>query len=316
MKIPSKSKISENRRLLQNPYAYLDDAGGYDAEPKIVEATAEQIESSRRSLENQYAFLDDVGELSGQLSAESSKPEKVQEQILLPKRSGQGYQWIGQAVKNIQKAIWKRRYELWPDGVPDDPVKLLDPAIALDLIGFEYEMAETLGQFTSNGSTFEVAGVIDRTAERVQVSRQMPFNTIRFTAAHELAHAVLHEGVHMHRDRALDGSGQVRGTRDKIEIEADKFASFFLMPENLVRKRFQQIFLCEKFLLNEATSFALDPSGSQSLLQGRKSIRELARILAKTESFNGENYRSLAGQFFVSIEAMAIRLEELDLLEI
>lgn len=316
MKTPSKSRISKNRRLLQNPYAYLDDSGGYDAAPQILEATAKQIEFSRRKLENQYAFLDETGNLSAQVPPTHSVPEQFPKQIQFPKRSGKGYQWIEQAAKKLQDVVWKRRHELWLDGVPDDPVKLLDPAIALDLIGFEYEMAETLGQFTSNGSTFEVAGVIDRTAKRVQVSRQMPFNTLRFTAAHELAHAALHEGVNMHRDRPLDGSAQERGSRDKIEIEADKFASFFLMPENLVRNRFQQIFLCDKFLLNEATSFALDPSGSQSLLQGRKTLRELARILAKTESFNGKHFRSMADQFYVSVEAMAIRLEELDLLEI
>ncbi|MES9850627.1 MAG: ImmA/IrrE family metallo-endopeptidase [Candidatus Thiodiazotropha sp. L084R] len=315
MKTPSKSQISENRRLLQNPYAYLDDAGSIDAAPKILEATSEQIVSNRRALENPFAFLDDAGSLSGQVPQTHSIPHQISEQIQLPKRSGKGYQWIEQSAKKLQESIWKRRHELCSDSVPNDPVKLLDPAIAFNLVGFRYEMAETLGQFASNGSTFEVAGVIDRTVKCVQVSRQMPFNTIRFTAAHELAHAVLHQGVHMHRDRPLDGSGQERA-RDKIEIEADKFASFFLMPQNLVRKRFQQIFLCEKFVLNEATAFALDPSGSQNMLQGRKTLRELARILAKTGSFNGQNFRSMADQFYVSVEAMAIRLEELSLLEV
>jgi Zn-dependent peptidase ImmA (M78 family) len=312
VKTPSKSQICENRRLLQNPYAYLDDSGGFDAAPQILEATANQIASSRRKLENQYAFLDDKGNLSGQVPPTHSEPE----QILLLKRSGKGYQWIEQTAKKFQEVIWKRRHDIWPDAVPDDPVKLLDPAVALDLIGFEYEIAETLGQITSNGSAFEVAGVIDRPAKRVQISRQMPFNTRRFTAAHELAHAALHEGIHMHRDRPLDGSGQEWGARDEIEKEADKFAGFFLMPENLMRKRFRQHFLCDKFELNDSTAFALDPSGTKNLLQGKKSLRDISRILAKTESFNGVHFRSLADQFYVSVEAMAIRLEELVLLEV
>jgi hypothetical protein len=314
--MPSKKQISESRYLLQNPYAYLDGEGDFDAAPKVIEASAAQIEANRRTLGNQYAFLDETGSLSGQVPMAQPTPESVTEQIQLPKRSGRGYQWIEQAARTLQENIWRRRYELCADGVPEDPVELLDPAIALDLLGFEFEMAETLGRFTSGGSTFEVAGVIDRPAKHVQISRQMPFNTRRFTAAHELAHAVVHEGIQMHRDRPLDGSGQERGARDEIEKEADKFASFFLMPENLMRTRFRQHFLCDKFELNDATAFALDPSGSMNLLLGKNSLRDISRILAKTESFNGRYFRSLADQFHLSVEAMAIRLEELSLLEI
>ncbi|MEW8073660.1 MAG: ImmA/IrrE family metallo-endopeptidase [Candidatus Thiodiazotropha sp.] len=312
----SKKQISESRRLLEDPYAYLNGEGEFDAAPKVIKASAAQIEANRRTLENQYAFLDEAGSLSGLVPMARTTPDPVTEQIQLPKRSGKGYQWIEQAARMLQENIWRRRYELWPDGVPDDPVELLDPAIALDLLGFEFETAETLGQITFNGSAFEVAGVIDQPAKRVQISRQMPFNTRRFTAAHELAHAALHEGIHMHRDRPLDGSGQEWGARDEIEKEADKFAGFFLMPENLMRKRFRQHFLCDKFELNDTTAFALDPSGTKNLLQGKKSLRDISRILAKTESFNGKYFHSLADQFHVSVEAMAIRLEELSLLEI
>ncbi len=119
----------------------------------------------------------------------------------------------------------------------------------------------------------------------------------------------------MHRDRPLDGSQVDRGGRDHIEIDADKFASFFLMPEKLLRTRFRRLFLCEKFTVNEATAFALDPSGKHQLLWRGKTRRELARILAGSTSYNGQNFSSLAEQFKVSIEAMAIRIEELDLLD-
>jgi hypothetical protein len=98
------------------------------------------------------------------------------------------------------------------------------------------------------------------------------------------------------------------------KISGDSVTNFFLMAENLMRSRFRQHFMCDKFELNDATAFALDPSGSKHLLQGRKSLRETARVLAKAESFNGQNFHSLADQFHVSTEAMAIRLEELSLL--
>ncbi|MBT3046180.1 MAG: ImmA/IrrE family metallo-endopeptidase [Candidatus Thiodiazotropha sp.] len=316
MSIPSQKQISENRRLLQNPYAYLDGEGGYDAAPKVVEASAAQIAANRRLLGDQYAFLDDTGGLSGEIPVAASKSAQVPNTKWSAHAKRPGYQGIEQAAKKLQENIWQRRHDLWPDGVPDDPVELLDPAIALNLIEFDFDLEETLGQYSSNGETFEVAGIIDRTDKRVLISRQMPFNTRRFTAAHELAHAVLHEGVRMHRDRPLDGSGQESGARGKIEKEADKFATFFLMPENLVRARFRQFFLSDKFALNEATIFALDPSGSLGLQDGKKTLRQLSRILAKSESFNGRHFRSLADQFHVSVETMAIRLEELGLLEV
>ena len=261
--------------------------------------------------------MDGAGQLNAEVPAASSNPEQDSEEtIRIPKPNGPGCRWIEQAARILQESLWRRRHELWPDGVPGDPVDLLDPAIALDVIDFEFDMSETLGQFSSGGATFEVAGVIDRPGKRVQISPQMPFNTRRFTAAHELAHALLHEGVRMHRDRPLDGPGQERGTRDKVEKEADKFASFFLMPENLVRNRFRQFFLCDKFALHADTIFALDPSGSMQLQDCKKTLRELARILADAVSYNGRHFNSLAAQFHVSVEAMAIRLEELELLEV
>jgi len=316
VKIPSEQQISENRRLLQNPYAFLNEAGRFDAAPMAVEASDAHIVANRRLLENQYAFVDDKGQLSAIVPAANSTPEQAAEKIQMPKANSPGYGWIEQAARKLQESIWRRRYELWPNGVSDDPVELLDPAIALGIINFDFDMAETLGQFSISGTTFEVAGIIDRPERRVQISRQMPFNTQRFTAAHELAHAVLHEGVRMHRDRPLDGPGQSRGARDNIEKEADKFASLFLMPDNLVRVRFRQLFLCDKFIVNEDTIFALDPSSSMGLQGHKKTLRQLARILASAGSYNGRHFCSLADQFHVSVEAMAIRLEELGLLEV
>lgn len=317
MKIPSKQQISENRRLLQNQYAFLDGEGGFDAAPKNVETSDAQISNNRLLLGNQYAFIDGAGQLSAEFPKPLPSIDLNSEELRMPpKQSRSGERWIEAAVRNLQKRIWRRRYELWPDGVPDDPVELLDPAVALNLAGFKYEMVETLGQFSNYAGTFEVAGIINRSTKSVGISRQLPFNTRRFTTAHELAHAVLHEDVHMHRDRPLDGSAQVRGVRDRVEKEADKFASLFLMPENLLRKRFRQFFLCDKFALNEDTIFALDPAGSMRLQDRNKTLRELTRIIANTDSYNGVRFQPLADQFYVSVEAMAIRLEELVLVEV
>jgi len=120
----------------------------------------------------------------------------------------------------------------------------------------------------------------------------------------------------MHRDRPMDGSEQERGSRDKFEKEADKFATFFLMPEKLVVERFRQAFLCDRFVFNDETAIALNMPGVHSPESGCKSLRELARILANARYFNGRHFPSLADRFGVSVEAMAIRLEELKLLDL
>ena len=75
-----------------------------------------------------------------------------------------------------------------------------------------------------------------------------------------------------------------------------------------------QGFLAEQFELNEETAFALT-GGALTVVQNRfRTQRDLARWLASTESYNGARFASLAKQFGVSVEPMAIRLEELRLL--
>ena len=315
MSSPTKNEISASRTLHQCPYAYLDGDGDFDAAPNVIEASPAQVSADRLKLENQYAHLDGAGSLR----AQSAPPDKTHTEPTEPVQPnvhrGPGIAWIQRAAKKLQRDIWRRRDELWPDGVPTDPAALLDPAVALHLIGFDYELVDTLGQYSNESGTFEVAGIIDRPSKRVCNSRQLPFETRAFTAAHELGHALLHEGMRMHRDRPLDGSQQGRGRRDRAEFEADKFASFFLMPEKLLRARFRKLFLCATFAVDEATAFALDPADKHRLLSEKKPLRDLSRMLASATSYNGRQFPSLAKQFKVSVEAMAIRLEELGLID-
>ena len=82
-----------------------------------------------------------------------------------------------------------------------------------------------------------------------------------FTVAHELGHWVLHR--HLASERLIDVDGEVFICREvgkfgrDIEREADKFATYLLMPEKFVRAEFAQInppftwrdvyFMAEKF---------------------------------------------------------------------
>ncbi|HHG90239.1 MAG TPA: ImmA/IrrE family metallo-endopeptidase [Devosia sp.] len=302
--------IRKSRQILGNPYAHLDGEGGFSALPARAEAENYHI-PSRLELENPYAYQNGSGGFDTEeaLEVKPAKRVDIAETIKQSLRGLRGKP--AEAARRLQEAIWRDREAIWPDGVPEDPVAMLDPEIAIRSIGFDFFMEETLGQFVFEGEQFEVAGIIDRDRNTVRLSRQLPFVTRRFTAAHELGHALMHEQTGLHRDRPLDGSSNA--PRSKTEVEADQFASCYLMPENLVRSRFGKIFGTKKFVLDDTARFFLE-TGGVNVDEKCTSLRGLARVLASIQTFSGRHFDSLANQFHVSIEAMAIRLEELGLI--
>jgi len=230
----------------------------------------------------------------------------------LPKSRKSDRQIEAQA-NDLLKTLWNKKLALWDGNPPSDPVAIIDPVKALGLLGFAFSYAEDLGKYDGDNGFLKVAGMINRDTKTVQVSDQFPQSVRLFTAAHELGHAVMHDvGGTIHRDKPLDGA---IASRDGMEVEADKFAAFFLMPEKLVRSRFVEAFGTECFALNEDTAFALL---CESLTDVRKKFgrqRDLSRFLASAGSYNGRFFHSLANQFSVSFETMAIRLEELSLIK-
>lgn len=287
-------RMTESRRLLKNPYAYLNDLGGYSAllPHNELKPSSDEIARSRRLLQDPYAHLDESGGFSALLNRHS-------------------YVEIERQARNLHKRIWQNRSQIWPNAIPSNPIYMLDPVIALQFIGYDCNLEETLGQFRSDGKLMEVAGVIDKSSAKVRISRQFNNNIRSFTAAHELGHALLHQTSGLHRDRPLDGTAL---SRDPLEFEADKFATFFLMPQKLIKTNFKKIFLTDRFSLNEGTAFALGLGDFMTLQEKFKTLRQLSRMLASAEQYNGRHFISLANQFRVSTEAMAIRLEELELL--
>lgn len=232
------------------------------------------------------------------------------------KRGGRlSRQKIEAIARNLQLELWSRRSEFFPNRTFESPLEILEPSLAFGALGYQFKSGTSIGQHSQDNVTFEVAGLIDPSRNRVQISRQFPPAIRNFTAAHELGHAILHHNLGLHRDRALDGSAG-SGTRDRTELEADIFATYFLMPSKQVRKSFTQIFQTEKFELNEQTAFALNAGDYDSIRARCGTVRDLSRILANAKQYNGANIVSLAELYRVSVEAMAIRLEELDLLRI
>ena len=310
-----KKQIHDSRLRLGNPYAHLNDQGEFDAFSTTASA---DVHESRRRLQNPYAFLDDKGgyaQFDDSGKQVSGLPLIDATSLLgsISKGNRLSRSDIEAIARRLQNKMWSERSKILSEGEEISPRDILSPFLALECIGYCPELVDSLGQFSHGGEHFEVAGMIDRSESHVEISRRFSADIQKFTSAHELGHAVLHDGSGLHRDRALDGTA-IGNTRRPEEWEADIFAVYFLMPEKQVRMAFEQTYHCTQFVLDEETAFALTGNSLDSIERTCSTERDLSRVLAAAESFGGAHFHSLARQFGVSVEAMAIRLEELKLL--
>lgn len=219
---------------------------------------------------------------------------------------------IEDTVGDIHKLLWHSRNELSEFCLNNNPIRILNPDIAFKALGFNIQRVPTLGTFSHFGRTYEVAGQINQQSRIVEISQQFSRATQYFTAAHELAHAFLHEQPRMHRDRPLNGTPRSK-FKDIKEWQADRFATYYLMPSKLVKYYFYQIFKSNEFNISLLTANALNFSSEEELANQFRNLRELSRFLASTTFYNSKAVHSMAEIFNVSIEAMAIRMEELQL---
>lgn len=257
----------------------------------------EKLHLDRLRLQNPYAHAE-------QLHPEDGGSQRRRR----PRALNVSDQAIADAVAQVHRQLWRRRREFWGDQVPTDAVKLLNVGHALMLQGFQLSYVADVGQHAGRGNDMEVAGVIDPDRREVRISPTLPEVVQRFTAGHELGHAVLHPHAGgIHRDRPIEGSAR---SSDPQERAADRFSAFFLLPENLLAARFSAVFHADVFELNDQTMTALGPAAQP--FQGKPVPRRvLARVIAGLGRYNGEVFPPLATQFGVSISTMAIRLEEL-----
>lgn len=275
-------QISESRKKLRNPWAHLDDRDCFSALAPTPRRTQSSFDREFSELLHRVQHLDNPSDA----------------QIL-------GF------TTELQRLLWRRHSQWNDDQGLIDPILVLDPATAIECFGFAYSPADSLGEMRLNGRTVEVAGVIDVESRSVRISQRLPPVVRQFTAAHELGHLLMHPGRGLHRDRPMDGAS---GTRDKLERQADKFASYFLMPEKLLRVEFKKRFLTTCLSLNEETAFALGSKDLQSVREKLPSLRALSEHLAETQTYNRSHFVPLHQYFKVSRQAMAIRIEEMGLL--
>lgn len=225
----------------------------------------------------------------------------------------QRFEAIRANARFLQLELWNKRFDLWSQDVPENPIDALQPGVALSSRGFSVESRDSLGEEWENGLRAEVAAVVDRTARKVYVSARYPYVVQNFTLAHELAHVILHPHIDVkHREFPKDGPGRQRGWEER---EADWFATQFLMPERQIRKEFFSRFCSLPFRLTDDSAFALCGSSVDRVLRQIRYPRDLSKILSDAITFGGMTFPSLASRFSVSSKAMAIRLDELELID-
>lgn len=219
---------------------------------------------------------------------------------------------IENLTSEIQNLVWKNKSYLWRKP-PDNPLDMLKPSVIFKkLLGYQYCDEDYVVSKKDNKRVAE--GVIDQPNKVVYISKSFKREERNFTAAHELGHAILHSQAIIHRDRPLDGSRNIN-PKDPLEYQADKLATYFLMPRKLVVKEFKGWFGVSKFTLNEDNCFLHFNLSPSQLRKEVKTPRGLSLKIASLEKQYNGRYVSISNLFKVSKTAMARRLEELDLVE-
>jgi Zn-dependent peptidase ImmA (M78 family) len=221
---------------------------------------------------------------------------------------------IEDQARQLRKEIWDRRNEIWKHEIL--PLEAINAEAACIALGIAYEEREDLGNFGFKGNRFKIAGMVDRQAGKIAVATIPSSEIMRFTAAHELGHYMLHKKQTMFRDQPINNTWNYQSSgKTPEEKEADYFSACFLMPKKHLKQYFKVRFLTTQFHFDDDSSFRLNPTEYEALLCAEEGSMDRAIALAKCESYNGQRFHSLAKQFRVSVSAMAIRLEELGLIK-
>lgn len=194
----------------------------------------------------------------------------------------------------------------------------LHPKYAFEMLGVTYEERPDLDlelRVVGEQKRFKrsvIKGRLDRRNKTVATSERSSLAERRFTAAHELAHWILHKGMIEHRDRPVD----VRAPRPRREREADEFAAAYLMPSKWVAEDLERRFGSLPVNVDENLAWWLDQTDHERLLVPNADADfERAKAIAVCTNVGAGHFCSLADEYGVSAKAMALRLLELGLIK-
>ncbi len=215
-------------------------------------------------------------------------------------------------ARDLLTELWLKRGEIWeapPSGDTFFPVRT--EHIIRHVLQAQLDEPEELPR-EKNGS--DVAGLVDRSNNIIRVAQKYPQEWRRFTAAHEIGHWVLHPRMVLHRDRPLAGHERSNTARSSREVEADIFASELLMPKRALTKLFETNFGGAVNLSRPGLLQWLATNSGKSEIALSADLRQRSLAVASATSANpGATLVPLAKRFGVSPTAMAIQLEEMEL---
>jgi len=152
-----------------------------------------------------------------------------------------------------------------------------------------------------------VVGITDTEARRVVIDERLdPLSypnmegRFNFTVAHEIGHFYLQHPAISFSDETT-ATHHSSASHQELEWQADKFASYLLMPKNMVLREWRAKF-------NHSDPLVITPEMERAALANGFSRSDFVRAFAE------ERAGVLAPMFKVSITAMRIRLQELALL--
>ena len=229
---------------------------------------------------------------------------------------------IEREVRKLHWELERRRSEIW-DSPPDSRIDRLDPfkivTHILRVTLYEPEEIPLPKDYRPSGNVpFRIAGFIDRQENTIALAQGFRAPVRRFTLAHEIGHWKLHEGQRYFRDRPMIAGDRTNSIRSLEEREANRFAEELLMPRDLVRIYFKEVFGLET-LRNRPPDEAL----AHWLSAGRNrkvSVTDLSQKGREWIAFlvadhkKDSDHLSLAVRFRVSPTAMSIRLMKLGLI--
>ncbi|MFZ0244404.1 ImmA/IrrE family metallo-endopeptidase [Candidatus Binatus sp.] len=189
-------------------------------------------------------------------------------------------------------------------------------AIATSL-GLKVKIENELDGSTALAS--ETLGAVYRKRKEIQIAGGKKHTRQRFTLAHELGHYLLHDQLVSYREVLAPSEAVDATNRPAIEQEADFFAVELLMPARSVGRVFQQYFggpINGTVASDDVAHFLSQGhrpfSASEIVRMGK---HERARLFARIATYAGVQFKPICEVFDVSMEAMAIRLENLGLVK-
>lgn len=225
---------------------------------------------------------------------------------------------IDRKAVSLRRDVMAFVQQRFPDAA--NPRDYLHPKYAAEFLGYAFEERGDLDlelrsvDDAARKKVGVITGLLDRKERKIAVSERFSPAEKRFAGAHELGHLRLHPFVEtIHRDRLPKGS---RTPRSRTEVEADWFAATYLMPKKWIERDVEEKYGERPIRVGPGLLWWLSPDDPDRFELPSADELDVEKAIATCTNIGSGHFVSLADEYGVSVEAMARRLRELNLVEI